>query len=300
MAMINYHHLWIFWTVARIGSMTRATRTLHLTQSTISGQIVAFEEALGVQLFERTARGVGLTEAGHVVERYAEEIFTLGRELSDTLERLPTGRPSRLRVGVADGVPKLLTYRLLEPVLSMSPPVALSVREADVTGLLAQLTSRDLDLALLDVAPETAGAGTGLVTHLLGECDLTIVGTAPLARRVRRGFPTSLRDAPFLVPGPGSTQRRLLEGWFARIGVAPRIVAEFQDSAALKAFGGHGAGLFAVPSAVTRDVNARFGTHVAGVVPELREHYYAVTAPRRFVPSAFARILDAARVSLFT
>ena len=120
---LNYQHLLYFWVVAKEGSVARATRELHLAQPTISGQIRVLERALGERLFVRRGRHLALTEFGQVVFRYADEIFTLGRELRETLAGLPAaGRPQRLAVGVSDSLPKLTTYRLLAPALD--PPDA--------------------------------------------------------------------------------------------------------------------------------------------------------------------------------
>ncbi|HEX9189669.1 MAG TPA: LysR family transcriptional regulator, partial [Vicinamibacteria bacterium] len=104
MEWLNYHHLLYFWAVAREGGVTRASEHLRLAQPTISGQLKALEEALGEKLFERTGRRLVLTDVGRVVFRYADEIFSLGRELQDTLKDRPTGRPVRFNVGVADVV----------------------------------------------------------------------------------------------------------------------------------------------------------------------------------------------------
>src|SRR5512143_1499920 len=98
MAWLNYHHLLYFWTVAREGSIARATQRLHLTQPTISGQIKQLEDSLGERLFVRQGRRLVLTDTGQVVYRYAEEIFGLGQELQDVLAGRPTGRPIRLQV----------------------------------------------------------------------------------------------------------------------------------------------------------------------------------------------------------
>ena len=89
MTWLNYHHLHYFWMVAREGSIARASAQLQLAPPTISGQIHALEEALGEKLFTRVGRHLVLTEMGRIVFRYADEIFTLGRELIDTLQ----GRP---------------------------------------------------------------------------------------------------------------------------------------------------------------------------------------------------------------
>ena len=86
MEWLNYHHLLYFWTVAKAGSITAACSQLHLAQPTISAQLRNLENALGRKLFTRAGRHLVLTEAGRLVYRYADEIFSLGRELLDTLK----------------------------------------------------------------------------------------------------------------------------------------------------------------------------------------------------------------------
>src|SRR4051812_2553433 len=93
MKWLNYHHLLYFWTVARDGSIARACTRLHLTQPTISKQLRMLEKALGTRLFERQGRHLVLTDMGQVVYRYADEIFSLGRELQRSLEGQPVDRP---------------------------------------------------------------------------------------------------------------------------------------------------------------------------------------------------------------
>ena len=121
MEWLNYHHLLYFWTVAREGTIARASEELRLAQPTISGQIRVLEDQLGEKLFQRSGRNLVLTDMGRMVYRYADDIFSLGRELMDTLKDRPTGRPIRFQVGVADEVTKIIAYRLLEPaMLSMA------------------------------------------------------------------------------------------------------------------------------------------------------------------------------------
>src|SRR5207244_12240500 len=123
MTWLNYNHLHYFWMVAREGSIARASAQLQLAPPTISGQVHALEASLGEKLFARVGRHLVLTEVGRVVFRYADEIFTLGRELIDTLQGQPTGRPLHLVVGVADVLPKLIAYRLLAPACHLSTPL---------------------------------------------------------------------------------------------------------------------------------------------------------------------------------
>jgi LysR family transcriptional activator of nhaA len=85
MAFLNYHHLRYFWAVATEGSLTRAARRLNVSPSALSVQIKALEEGLGHPLFERTGRGLQLTEAGRIALGHAESMFRSGEELVSTL-----------------------------------------------------------------------------------------------------------------------------------------------------------------------------------------------------------------------
>ncbi len=298
MAWLNYHHLLYFWTVAREGSIARATRKLHLTQPTISAQIHRLEESLGEQLFTRSGRRLVLTEVGQVVYRYAEEIFTLGRELQDVLAGQPTGRPLRLSVGIADQLPKLLAHRLLAPAFGLAEPVHLLCREGKPDRLFADLTTHDLDLVLSD-APVTAETRVRAFNHLLGETGVAVFGVAPLAEKYRRGFPRSLDGAPFLLPAAGTALRHSLEEWFDRQRVRPSIVGEFSDSALLKVFGMGGLGLFAAPTAIGDDIRRQYEVKPIGPLDGVREAFYAITVERRLRHPAVVAISEAARERLF-
>jgi LysR family transcriptional activator of nhaA len=298
MAWLNYHHLLYFWTVAREGSITRATRKLHLTQPTISAQIRALEDSLGEPLFTRTGRKLVLTEVGRTVYGYAEEIFGLGRELQDVLAGLPTGRPVRLTVGIADQVPKLVAYRLLAPVLDGPAPVRILCREDKVERLFADLSTHALDLVLSDT-PLTAASRVRAFNHKLGETSVRVFGAPALVERHRRGFPRSLHGAPFLLPAEGTSLRRSLDEWFEREGIEPRVVGEFSDSALLKEFGMGGAGLFAAPSVVAGEVRRLYRVKSLGELGGIREAFYAITVERRLRHPAVVAISEAARAGLF-
>jgi LysR family transcriptional activator of nhaA len=298
MAWLNYHHLLYFWTVAREGSIARATRKLHLTQPTISAQIRALEDSLGEKLFLRSGRKLVLTEVGQVVYRYAEEIFSLGRELQDVLAGHPTGRPVRLTVGIADQVPKLIAHRLLAPAVTGPEPVHLICREDRVERLFADLATHTLDLVLSD-RPLGGESRVRAFNHLLGETGVAIFGARLLAEKYRRGFPQSLQDAPFILPPQGTSLRRSLDEWFERERVVPQIVGEFSDSALLKEFGRGGVGLFAAPAAVGDDICRQYEVQSLGELDRLREAYYAITIERRLRHPTVLRISERARTGLF-
>lgn len=298
MDWLNYHHLRYFWAVAKEGTIAAACEKLHVAQPTISAQIRALENALGEKLFQRVGRYLTLTDTGQVVYRYADEIFSLGRELMDTLQGRPTGSPVRFNVGVADVLPKLVAYRLLEPALKLPETVRLFCHESTPAELLARLAIHDLDLVLSDspIGPE---AKVRAFSHLLGECGVSIFGTRELVAAYRRRFPASLDGAPFLLPTSSTSLRRSLDVWLDAEGIRPRIVGEFDDSALLKVFGQAGAGLFAAPDVIEQEVRRQYGVRVVGRLKSVTERFYAISVERKVKHPAVVAIAAAARDKLF-
>ena len=214
MEWLNYHHLLYFWVVAKEGSIVRASEELRLAHPTISGQIHRLEEVLGEKLFTRRGRNLVLTESGRVAFRYADEIFTLGREFVDTLKGRASGKPLRLVVGVADVLPPSLVRRFLEPAFRLGQPVQVICRaDKSVQEFLAELALHSVDVVIAD-GPAGSGIPVRAFSHPLGECGTTFFAAPKLAAKLRRKFPRSLDAAPFLLPGAPSTVRRTLEHWF--------------------------------------------------------------------------------------
>jgi len=298
MNWLNYHHLLYFHTVAREGSVVRAAQLLHLTQPTVSGQIKTLEDALGERLFDRVGRRLVLTDVGRLVYRYAEEIFSLGRELMDVLNDRPSGRPFRLVVGVADVMPKLIVQLLLEPALALPEGVHLVCREDKTDRLLAALALHELDVVLSD-SPMAPGLGVKAFSHLLGESGVTFLARKPLAGKLARRFPASLDQAPMLLPTENTALRRSLDAWFDAKGITPRVGAEFEDSALLKVFGERGLGVFPVPSVVEAEVCRQHGVAVVGRATGLVERFYAISLEKKLKHPAVVAISDGARRDLF-
>lgn len=295
MEWLNYHHLLYFWVVAREGSIARACEKLRLAQPTISGQIRALENSLDEKLFARSGRNLVLTEVGRVVFRYAEEIFSLGRELTDTLKGRPTGRPPRLLVGVADVLPKLVAYRLLDPALHLPNPPKIIVLEGKPDRLLAELAVHGLDVVLTD-APIGPAIKVRAFNHLLVDSPVSLFAAPRLASAYRRGFPRSLDGAPFLLPTVNTALRQNLEKWFDAEGIRPLVVGEFEDSGLLKTFGQEGHGLFAAPSLIESEVRRQYRVQVIGRLESIRERFYAVSIERKLKHPAVVAISEAARL----
>jgi LysR family transcriptional activator of nhaA len=298
MEWLNYHHVLYFWIVAKEGSIARACEKLRLAQPTVSAQLRLLEESLGEKLFQKQGRGLALTEVGQVVYRYADEIFGLGRELQDVLKGRPRGRPQRLLVGVSDLVPKLIAYRILQPVLTMPEPVQILCDENTPDHLLANLAEHRLDVVISD-APITSMSSVRAFNHLLGTCKATVFAAPPLAARYHKGFPASLDGAPILLPMEGSSLRRSMEQWFDSENIRPTLVGEFKDGALMKTFGQAGAGVFAGPSAIEKEISDHYKVVPIGRIDSIVERYYAISVERKLKHPAVVTISATAREKLF-
>jgi LysR family transcriptional activator of nhaA len=298
MDSLNYHHLKYFWVVAREGGLVAAAKVLRLSHPTLSAQIHALEDRLGEKLFTKVGRKLVLTDVGRLTLRFADEIFTLGRELVDTVRGSSTDKPLGLAVGIVDVLPKLLVSRLLKPALDLAQPVRLVCYEADFERLLGALAQHDLDIIIGD-SPVPSGSTVRAHHHLLGESPVGFFAAPSLAKAFRAGFPGSLDDAPMLLPTQRMTLRRSLSQWFDRHGIRPRVVAEFDDSALLKVFGADGIGVFPAPEAVAEEVRVRYGAAYLGSADGVVERFYAISAERRIKHPAVVALSQAAQQEVF-
>ena len=293
-AGLNFKHLRYFWAVAKMGSIARAAQFLHLMPHSISSQLAQLEHQLGAQLLRKVGRNLEPTELGLSVMPLVDEIFSSADALTQALRVGPHAQYRPFRVGIVDSVPKSAAQQLLEPALRLEDPVRLICREGRLAGLLAELAVHKIDLVIADQTLPS-GLNVRAYTHLLGESALSIFGTAQLSQRFPGTFPGWLNKAPFLLPGVDFAVRKRLSLWFESVAVQPKICGEFDDSALMKAFAQAGAGFFAAPSAISRQICSQYGLQELGHIESVRLQLYAITPERRMSHPAAIAIRQAAQ-----
>ena len=298
LSALNHNHLLYFWVTANEGSIAKASAILHITPQTISSQLKTLEDNLDVNLFRREGRGLKLTEMGHTTKAYADEIFSLSRELQATLRGDPIGSAREFRVGVSDALPKLVCQQLLEPALKMDEAVRMVCREDGVNELLGDLALHNLDLVLND-APIPQGLNVRAYNHLLGECGVVWMAHPDLIEKLGKDFPRNLEEAPFILPTQNTALRRSLDLWFEQNGLRPQVLCEIADSALLKAFGARGLGIVPVADVVVDDVKAQYKMSKVGLAKGVTERFFAITIERRIRHPAVAAIRNQAQNTLF-
>jgi LysR family transcriptional activator of nhaA len=294
MAALNYKHLHYFWVVAKEGGVGRAAERLHVTPQSISGQLRMLEESLGLRLLRRAGRGVELTDGGRTVFEYADRAFTAGDELLDALRARPGDHASVFRVGVSNVLGRSMAYTMLSPALAIADPPRLVCREGRLPDLLAELAVHRLDMVLSDRPMDTTVSVRGF-NHQLIDCGITVLAKPSLKRRLKGRFPQCLNDAPWLLHSEECAVRPRLSRWFEAQRIQPHVVAEFDDTALLKAFAEQGAGVFAAPALVAPEICEALGVVPVGSTDEVREQAFAISGERRLSHPAVLAISEAAR-----
>lgn len=288
---INFRHLYYFWVVAKEGGISRAAERLDMAVQTVSAQVRALEQDLGHALFKPAGRALVLTEGGEAAMALAEQIFQLGEALPAAVREAATGVGMRLRVGISDGLPKLVVRHLLRPAVA-DTGARLLCHEDEFDRLLADLALHKLDALLADRAAPTNNPNLRLYSHKLGEAPLAWFAPTAMVGKRKPRFPACLAQMPVLLPTGHAAVRPRIDHWLEREGLRPNIVGEFEDSALLAAFGRSGMGAFPASHLSKAELLADPSIVQIGDSPDLVEAFYLISAERKIQHPLVQRMLD--------
>lgn len=275
---LNFRHLFYFWRVAKLGHLTRAAEELHTSQSAVSAQIRQLEERMGEDLFVREGRRLVLTDTGHLVQAYADNIFGLGQEMLGRLQGRSDGI-TRLRVGSVATLSRNYQENWIRPLLA-DPAIVLTLESGLLEGLLDRLVQHQLDVVL---ANETIPANPDRPLHcsFLGSQSISLVGPASKWASQSLRIPEDLDGKDLALPGPRHALRAQFDALCATAGVTPKLRAEVDDMAMLRLIARDSGWLTVLPEVVVQD-ELQAGILVAvGHSTALQERFYAITTPHR-------------------
>jgi DNA-binding transcriptional LysR family regulator len=163
--------------VAKERSFTRAAQRLDVAQSAVSDQIARLEGELGFALFERSGRGVELTDLGRTFIAEADRILAEVQSLTGRVERLKCFRKETVRIGLGSGTASVFVRKLLPGITRLFPELHIDILTATTKSVFDDLISGRVDLAIAIEVPEER-VPTGLWSEPLLELRLAVV-TAP-------------------------------------------------------------------------------------------------------------------------
>jgi LysR family transcriptional activator of nhaA len=279
MTWLNYHHLYYFWITANEGSISNASRKLRVGQPTISTQIRTLEESLNQILFNRKSRGLHLTEAGRVVLDYANQIFSLGNELMEVVKDETFSKRAHIHIGVIDGVPKSLVQSIIHSAQRIAPCVV-TVSEGGGDFLFMELHAHRIDLVISNFSPNI-GNSKQYFSRLLEKIPITIFSTKKY-QSLKRKFPKSLQDQPFIMPTLDSKLRHDLNHYFQINKITVDVIVETLDTSIQKLLGNEGMGLVPLPDFAGKELVKEGKLIKVGSLEGVTEDFWLVSSPRKF------------------
>lgn len=289
MARLNFHHLHYFWAVAKEGNLTRAAALLHVSQSALSTQIRQLEEQIGHALFHRVGRTLQITEAGRMTLTYAESIFTSGNELMALLRDGVQRTRQVLRIGAVSTLSRNFQENFVKPLLSRSD-VELVLQSGGLEELLQRLRVHTLDVVLSNRKVH-ADASHPWRCRSIARQPVSLVGR-PRPKRSAFRFPHDLAEVPLLLPSRESDIRAGFDLLCEQHGIRCQVLAEVDDMALLRLLARDSGAVALLPSVVVRDELSSGQLVEYCVVPDLIEHFYAITVKRHFEPPLLKELLQ--------
>jgi len=287
---MELHQIRYFLAVARIGNFSRAARECHVSQPSLSQQIMKLEDELGEVLFHRQPQGTTLTDAGRLFAPHAERIAAEVEEAQRRVQESRGGVRGRFVLGVLPTIAPYLLPTLLEPFASDYPEVEVVVQEEITPHLLEGVQSGEIDVALLSLP--VAGAGLERVELFHEELLLVLPRSHPLARKKRVEMADLPKEKFILMQEGHCLSDQALEFCHARGDFSPRVSCRSAQVETLLALVKAGLGLSIIP-----EMAAKLGEGIAyrslGPVPPRRKVGF-VWRSHRFQPIAAAKFVERA------
>ena len=241
---MNLHHLAIFATVAATGSLTASARKLHVSQPALSRELKAFEQRLGVTLFERHAKGMRLTQAGEVLNRYAVRLFELERTAEAAMQEIAGALRGRLTLGASNTIGTYVLPPLLATFRRQRPHVEISLFVGNTEQVSQGVDDMRFMLGFIEGPLHLQGLRSTVFQH-----DEIMPVAAPdhplFARKALK--PEDLSGEPLLMREHGSGTRELIAAALQRQNITPGETMEFGNTEALKRAAVHGGGIAWLP-----------------------------------------------------
>ena len=220
-------HLRAFAAVAKIGHLTRAAETLHLSQPALSGQIKALEENLGVSLFQRSSSGMALTPSGRTLLEQAEGVLSAVAHLGHTAQGLRGQPTGRLMLGTVLDPRFLRVGELLARALEKYSQIELELRQVVSHDALAGVRNGTLDASFYFGPPP----GSDLAYIALREMTYRVTCPAAWGKGIADAPWSEIASHPWILAPEGSTHAQLVHELFhGRAELPPRTIESDNES----------------------------------------------------------------------
>jgi DNA-binding transcriptional LysR family regulator len=246
--VLNPVHLQTLDVVVRTGSFASAARELGYTPSAVSQQMEALERAAGLMLFERGARGVGVTAAARMLAERSRRVLLDLAELDADARSIAAGRSGRLKVGCFPTAGARMLPAALSDLRRSHPSVEVTLRIAEPKDTIAMLEAGELDVAVTyDYAAMAHTWPSGLRREPLIVEDLVFLSPPDIAVG-DTGDIRATSDADWITSGSGTAGESTTYRICADLGFAPNVTLRTDYYDLVTEFVAAGLGVAIVPA----------------------------------------------------
>ncbi len=246
---MEIHQLKTFVTVAREGTITRASEKLHLSQPAVSAHIKAMEESLGFTLFERMPKGMILTTKGQQLLGSAEKILDARLNFLQQAETLKSNLAGRLRLGIGSGSGMEPLGRLLTVLAKQCPDVEVALKHGSSTEILDAIQSGDLDGGFYN---ESGTANEALQTVTVSVFRIFLAAPIGLVSKEDQNNWHALAEFPWIHPTSSTCCGRVMDKLLKKKEIEPSRMISIDSEKVTRTLitGGVGIGLLHEQSAL--------------------------------------------------
>jgi LysR family transcriptional activator of nhaA len=279
MDRLNYHHLYLFWTLAKEGTFTKTAEKLSIAQSAVTAQIKSLEEALSVVLIDRSNRRKPiLTEDGKSVLNFANSIFETGDELLKWAKQGTNDKHQFLRVGALSGLSRNLQFEFLKPIMDLKD-VRIEVTTGDQEKLVKLLKEHHLDLILSSHNVSADGRVTLYSNVLTTSPIVFVVGKN---QKIRTGeLKDYLSQKQLCLPSRNFENRPEIDAFIDRFKFPKTVLGEIDDIALLRIFAIKSEAVVVIPEMGIRGEIDSGEVHVIARPKGLEQKFYVISRQKR-------------------
>ncbi|QJC50278.1 LysR family transcriptional regulator [Paenibacillus albicereus] len=218
---MDLRHLSYLLEIAKQQNMTKAAQTLHLSQPTLSKIVRSVEDELGAPVFDRSGKGLRLTDSGAAAIRQIPAVLRAVQDLHTAMDDVAELKTGTIAIGLPPVIGSVFFPRVISPFQREFPNVSFQVTEEGAKRIEGLLLSGELDIGVV-VGPVNAQSFHA-VPFIRQQLALIVHEAHPLAGR-RRASIAELADEPFILFSYGFAVRQLVLRACQAAGYEPRIL----------------------------------------------------------------------------
>lgn len=291
--IINMNQLRVFYTVAKLGSMTLAARELMVTPQAVSKQLKIIEAFLDFKLFHVEGRSIKLTLIGSEIYQLSREVFEKVAKIERYIDELSSLKTGILRIGYSQTTAKYIMPQVIDTFNKDYPDIKIFLHQGFPAEMIKDMLDGKIELAV--IGHITTNQGEKITFKTFKNRALTLIAspTYPIADGIHVD---DLVKIPLFLPPEGSATRAAVLQYFQNYNLSPNITFESPNLDIVKELVRQGKGISFAPDVTVREELRKKTLKAIGIAeghPEVRR---VIIHPKGKslspAASAFLRVLD--------